>query len=40
MRWDIYATAKMFRTAIAAGDVEVKHEQEAEAEGGEDHDIF
>jgi hypothetical protein len=37
---NIYATAKMFRTAIAAGDVEVKHEQEAEAEGGEDHDIF
>tara|TARA_R100001198_G_scaffold54557_1_gene30837 strand:+ start:1423 stop:2196 length:774 start_codon:yes stop_codon:yes gene_type:complete len=35
---NIYATAKMFRTAIAAGDVEVKHEQEAE--GGEDHDIF
>jgi hypothetical protein len=34
----IYATAKMFRNAIAAGDVEVKHEQEAE--GGEDHDIF
>ena len=35
---EIYATAKMFRNAIAAGDVEVKHEQEAE--GGEDHDIF
>tara|TARA_B100001769_G_scaffold272789_1_gene267792 strand:- start:1280 stop:2053 length:774 start_codon:yes stop_codon:yes gene_type:complete len=34
----IYATAKMFRNAIAAGDVEVKHEQDGES--GEDHDIF
>ena len=32
-----YATAKMFRKAIAAGDVEVKHEQE---DGGSDHDVF
>ena len=34
----IYATAKMFRNAIAAGDVEVKHEQDGES--GEGHDIF
>ena len=35
----IYATAKMFRNAIAAGDVEVKHEQESDGESINDSDI-
>ena len=36
---NIYATAKMFRNAIAAGNVEVKHEQESEGESINDSDI-